>query len=237
MFLAFFVYHRFILPYPTADTSNPDITPQRIVSEFALTLKTFFTKKGITVAIFFMLTYRFAEAQLLKLIEPFLLDPLEKGGLGLETSQVGIIYGMIGMTGLMAGGILGGILAVKGGLKKWLFPMMFSMLLTCIPFVYLAYFQPANGYIINVCILVEQFGYGFGFTAYTLFLLYYSEGEHKTAHYAICTGFMTLGMMLPGMAAGWIQEQLGYPHFFLWVMGCFVVTIVSTWLVKREFEL
>ncbi len=207
---------------------------RNVIKEFGLTFKTFFTKKHAASAIFFMLTYRFSEAQLLKLIQPFLLDPHEKGGLGLDTEQVGIIYGVIGIIGLTLGGIIGGIVAAKGGLKKWLWPMMLSMLLTSITFVYLAYFLPTNGYIIHFCVFLEQFGYGFGFTAYMLFLMYYSDGEHKTAHYAICTGFMALGMMLPGMAAGWIQEQLGYQHFFVYVMICSIVPIIAASFLKIE---
>jgi PAT family beta-lactamase induction signal transducer AmpG len=234
LFLAFFAYHKFRLPAPDTDKPNKEITVENIFKEFGLTFKTFFTKKHAATAVLFMLTYRFSEAQLLKLIQPFMLDPREKGGMGLDTEQVGIIYGIVGVTGLILGGILGGILAAKGGLKKWLWPMMLSMLLTAAAFVYLACFLPENWFIINFCVLLEQFGYGFGFTAYTLFLMYYSDGEHKTAHYAICTGLMALGMALPGMAAGWIQEQLGYQNFFWWVMICSIVPVITTSLVKIE---
>jgi PAT family beta-lactamase induction signal transducer AmpG len=234
LFLAFFIYHSFKLPYPSADTRNTNTDARNVFKEFGLTFKTFFTKKHAATAIFFMLTYRFSEAQLLKLIQPFLLDSNEQGGLGLDTEQVGIIYGIVGIIGLTLGGILGGIVAAKGGLKKWLFPMMFSMLLSSLTFVYLAYFLPTNWYVINFCVFVEQFGYGFGFTAYILFLIYYSQGEHKTAHYAICTGFMALGMMLPGMVAGWIQEQLGYQQFFVYVMIASIVPVISASLLKIE---
>jgi len=171
---------------------------------------------------------------LLKLIQPFLLDPHEKGGLGLSTQELGIVYGTVGVLGLTIGGIIGGIVAARGGLKKWLWPMMLSMLLTCVTFVYLAFAMPDNLIVINLCVLIEQFGYGFGFTAYMLYLMYYSEGQHKTAHYAICTGFMALGMMLPGMVAGWIQEQIGYQNFFLWVMGCSIVPIIAASLLKID---
>ena len=234
MFIAFFVYHRFRLPYPDSDKPNLSITAGSILIEFGKTFKTFFTKKNAAAAIFFMLTYRFAEAQLLKLIQPFLLDPREKGGLALTTQDVGIVYGTVGILGLVIGGIAGGIVAAKGGLKKWLWPMMLSMLLTSLTFVYLAFMMPDNFWVINLCVLIEQLGYGFGFTAYMLYLMYYAEGEHKTAHYAICTGFMALGMMLPGMAAGWIQEQLGYQNFFLWVMGCSIIPIIAASLLKIE---
>ena len=172
-----------------------------------------------------MLLYRLPEAQLVKLINPFLLDPIDKGGLGLTTGQVGIVYGTVGIIGLTIGGIIGGIVAAKGGLKKWLWPMAWSMSLTCLTFVYLSYATDPSLLTVNICVFVEQFGYGFGFTAYMLYLIYFSEGKHKTAHYAICTGFMALGMMLPGMAAGWLQETIGYRHFFIWTMICCAATI------------
>ena len=172
-----------------------------------------------------MLLYRLPEAQLVKLINPFLLDPIDKGGLGLTTGQVGIVYGTVGIIGLTLGGIIGGIVAAKGGLKKWLWPMAWSMSLTCLTFVYLSYAANHSLLVVNICVFIEQFGYGFGFTAYMLYLIYFSEGKHKTAHYAICTGFMALGMMLPGMAAGWLQETIGYRHFFIWTMICCAATI------------
>ncbi|MDR0413007.1 MAG: MFS transporter [Dysgonamonadaceae bacterium] len=232
LFLAFFFYHRFGLPRPEADKPGAGGSVRRISGEFGRTFRSFFTKAHAASAIFFMLTYRFSEAQLLKMIQPFLLDPRERGGLGLATEEVGLIYGVVGVAGLTAGGILGGILGARGGLKKWLWPMMMSMLLTSFTFVYLACFLPENRYIVHLCVLLEQFGYGFGFTAYILFLMYYSEGEHSTAHYAICTGLMALGMMLPGMAAGWIQELLGYRNFFIYVMVCSVVPVFSACLIR-----
>lgn len=238
LFLAFCLYHKFILPTPTSDkaVTEESHNAQTIFKAFINTFKTFFKKKQAGVAILFMLLYRFPEAQLVKLINPFLLDPIEKGGLGLTTAEVGLVYGTIGIIGLTLGGIVGGLCAAKGGLQKWLWPMAWSLSLTCLTFVYLGYFQPQNFVIINICVFIEQFGYGFGFTAYMLYLIYYSDGEHKTAHYAICTAFMALGMMLPGMAAGWLQEQIGYENFFIWVMICCAVTIAVCAFIKIDPE-
>jgi PAT family beta-lactamase induction signal transducer AmpG len=227
-FILFGFWHRFILPKPDSDKSYENITAISIVMEFWNTFVSFFKKPHALSAIFFMLTFRFSEAQLLKLITPFLLDPIDKGGLGLKTEEVGLVYGTIG--------IIGGIAASRGGLKKWLWPMTLSMLLTIATFLYLSFTQTNNLLIINICILIEQFGYGFGFTAYMLYLMYFSGGEHKTAHYAICTGFMALGMMIPGMFAGWIQEKLGYNHFFIWVMICSIIPIIAVSLLKIDPE-
>lgn len=168
----------------------------------------------------------------MKLINPFMLDPVDKGGLGLTTGEVGIVYGTVGIIGLTIGGILGGIAAAQGGLKKWLWPMVCAITLPDLVYVYLSYAQPDSLGIINVCIFIEQFGYGFGFTAYMLYLIYFSEGEHKTAHYAMCTGFMALGMMLPGMMAGWLQETIGYRHFFIWAMICCLATFAVCAFLK-----
>lgn len=220
------IYHGWALPRPASDGHNEaGTTASGIISEFFETFKSFFQKPQAWVAIAFMLLYRLPEAQLVKLINPFLLDPIDKGGLGLTTGQVGIVYGTVGIIGLTIGGIIGGIVAAKGGLKRWLWPMAWSMSLTCLTFVYLSYATNPSLLTVNICVFVEQFGYGFGFTAYMLYLIYFSEGKHKTAHYAICTGFMALGMMLPGMAAGWLQETIGYRHFFIWTMICCAATI------------
>lgn len=233
-FLIVSIYHGWVLPKPKSDRASTDITAQNILKEFLQTFKSFFTKKQAFTAILFMLLYRLPEAQLVKLINPFLLDPIDKGGLGLTTGQVGFVYGTIGIIGLTIGGIIGGFVAAKGGLKKWLWPMAWSMSLTCLTFIYLSYFQDHSMLTVNICIFIEQFGYGFGFTAYMLYLIYFSEGEHKTAHYAICTGFMALGMMLPGMSAGWLQETIGYRHFFIWTIICCAATIAVCAFIKID---
>lgn len=218
------LYHQFILPKPATDKPSKEMTASSIMSEFLGTFRTFFTKKNALVAILFMLLYRLPEAQLVKLINPFMLDPIDKGGLGLTTGQVGFVYGTVGIIGLTIGGILGGIAAAHGGLKRWLWPMVLAITLPDLVYVYLSYAQPQSLFMVNSCIFIEQFGYGFGFTAYMLYLIYYSDGPHKTAHYAMCTGFMALGMMLPGMMAGWLQECIGYRHFFVWTMICCAAT-------------
>ena len=234
LFILFSFYHKFALPKPDSDKPAMHVTAKTITKDFADTFVSFFKKPGVGKAIFFMLTFRFSEAQALKLINPFLLDPREVGGLGLTTGEVGLVYGTIGIIALTLGGIIGGFAAAKGGLKKWIWPMTISMLLTIATFVYLSFSQTESLLLINICIFIEQFGYGFGFTAYMLYLMYFSEGEQKTAHYAICTGFMALGMMLPGMFAGWLQELLGYNHFFVWVMICCIVPIIAVGLLKID---
>ena len=233
-FFAVAAYHSWVLPRPLTDGREAKRSASDIFKEFVQTFVSFFQKKQIWVAVAFMLLYRLPEAQLVKLINPFLLDPIDKGGLGLSTGEVGLVYGTVGIIGLTIGGIIGGIAAARGGLKKWLWPMAWSMSLTCLTFIYLSYCQDSSLLVINICVFIEQFGYGFGFTAYMLYLIYFSEGEHKTAHYAICTGFMALGMMLPGMAAGWLQETIGYRHFFIWTVICCAATIGICAFVKID---
>lgn len=222
LFLLFFAYHKLMLPYPTSDKPTLADKSRTVWQEFVRTFVIFFRKKDIVAILAFLLFYRFAEAQLIKLVSPFLLDPRDKGGLGLSTGEVGIAYGTVGMIALTLGGLLGGYVVSKQGLKYWLWIMVFSIHLPDAMFVYLSQIQPENFLLVNVAVGIEQFGYGFGFTAYVLYMIIVAEGEHKTAHYAICTGFMALGMMLPGMFSGNLQELIGYKNFFLWV---FLATI------------
>lgn len=224
LFVLFFIYHLFVLPHPTEDRSAA--SGKNIWQEFWDTFASFFRKDHIGIALAFMLLFRLAESQLLKLASPFMLDGREAGGLGLSTSVVGFIYGTVGVIALALGGITGGILIARYGLKRWIWWMTAAMNLPNLVYVWLAHAQPENILLISSCVAVEQFGYGLGFTAYTLFLILFSAGKYKTAHYAICTGFMALGMMLPGMISGYIQEAEGYPRFFLWVMLCTIPAFI-----------
>lgn len=236
VFLAVFVYHAFVLPCPSADRPAASISAQSLWREFLLTFRSFFRKEGISVALLFMLLYRFPEAQLAKMGIPFLLDPVAEGGLGMTTEQIGFTQGTVGVIGLTLGGILGGIAVARHGLKRWLWAMVWAISLPDLVYVYLSYFPQTPLLWVNVCIFIEQLGYGFGFTAYMMYLIYFSRGSHSTAHYAICTAFMALGMMLPGMAAGWLQELLGYRHFFIWIMACCGATFAVAALLKIDPE-
>ncbi|MBR2103263.1 MAG: MFS transporter [Prevotella sp.] len=235
-FLCMSIYHAWQLPRPASDHAARNVTAGNLLKEFLATFKSFFQKKHIVVAILFMLLYRLPEAQLVKLINPFMLDPQDAGGLGLTTGQVGFVYGAVGIFGLTIGGILGGIVAARDGLKKWLWPMVCAITIPDLVYVYLSYASEVSMLAVNVCVFLEQFGYGFGFTAYMLYLIYFSEGEHKTSHYAICTGFMALGMMLPGMMAGWLQETIGYRHFFVWTIICCLATFAVCAFIKIDPE-
>lgn len=228
------IYHSFLLPYPPSDKPNKAHSAKMIFSEFGMTFATFFRKPNIWMAIAFMLLYRLPEAQLVKMINLFLLDPTDVGGLGLTKEIVSVTYGIWGVTGLIVGGILGGVYAAKRGLKRSVRPMAWAMSLSCLTFVLLSQVTAPSQIVIDVCVFTEQFGYGFGFSAYMLYLIYFSEGKYATAHYAISTAFMAVGLMLPGMAAGWIQQQIGYANFFLWTTACCVATIAVAYLIKVD---
>ncbi|MCC6652414.1 MAG: MFS transporter, partial [Candidatus Eisenbacteria bacterium] len=202
--------------------------------EFFATFVEFFAKPRILVLLSFLLLYRLGEAQLVKLVSPFLLDARADGGLGLSTTQVGFVYGTVGIIALTLGGITGGFVVARDGLKRWLWPMLFAIHLPDAIFIYLAYVQPTHVAIIQLGVAIEQFGYGFGFTAYIMYMMLIAKGERQTAHYAICTGFMALGMMLPGMWSGWLQDQIGYRHFFVWVIVATVPSFLVTALLPLD---
>ncbi|MCM1348093.1 MAG: MFS transporter [Firmicutes bacterium] len=240
LFLVIALYNSFAMPHseqlkPDMNGGSKRASLRAIVKEFGQTFAGFFKKSHIAAALLFMILYKLPEAQLIKLINPFLLHPAEAGGLGLTTKEVGVVYGTVGVIGLLLGGIVGGMVVSHGGLRRWIMPMAWSMSLTCLSFVYLAWAPWEHTLTdISLCVFTEQFGYGFGGTAYILYLINFSQGPFKTSHYAICTGFMTLGSMLPGMAAGWIEEQMGYANFFLWTMVCCVATIAVARSVKSQ---
>jgi MFS transporter, PAT family, beta-lactamase induction signal transducer AmpG len=236
MFVFFFIYHKVFLPYPVADKPAISEGGKSIFTEFFRTFALFFRKDRILVIIAFLLLYRLGEAQLVKLASPFLLDTQEVGGLALTTGEVGFVYGTVGILALTFGGILGGIMAARHGLKFWLWPMVIAINLPNAVYIYMATTLPSDFLIINICVAVEQFGYGFGFTAYMLFMIYVSEGEHKTAHFAITTGFMALGMMIPGMVSGWIQEIIGYQNFFIWVLIATIPAFIITYFIPLDPE-
>lgn len=234
LFIIFFVYHRFILPKPLSDKAVSE--GKNMIKEFMDTFVSFFKKDNIGIAISFFLLYRLGESQLVKLASPFLLDSRELGGLGLTTGDVGVIYGTIGIIFLTIGGILGGWVASKHGLKYWIWWMAIAINLPNLTYVYLSIFTPESFWLISSSIALEQFGYGFGFTAFMLYMIYFAEGKNKTAHYAICTGLMALGMMIPGMISGWLQEIIGYQNFFIWVMICTIPGFIIIKFLKIETE-
>ena len=219
--------HQLFLPRPAEDRQGEEFTFSRFTREFSDSFAAFFKKPGVGYALFFILTYRLGEAQLVKMISPFLLDKPADGGLGLTTTQIGLAYGTLGVVALIVGGILGGIAIAKGGLRRWIWPMAFALTLPNVLYFLMAYYQPSSLVFIYSSVMVEQFGYGFGFTSYMVYMMRFAEGKYATSHFAFCTGFMALGMMLPGMASGWIQEQIGYPLFFVWVTLCMIPSLFA----------
>ena len=234
LFIALWLWHHYVLPRPSEDVARKDVNAQTIWKEFGNTSKTFFQKPQVVVGIMFMLFYRMPEGLLAKVSALFLIDAAHNGGMGLSPQEYGLVQGTVGVIGLTLGGILGGICAGKDGLKKWLWPMVCAITLPDIVYVYLSYALHSNLMFINICVFIEQFGYGFGFTAYMLYLIYYSRGQFKTSHYALCTAFMALSMMIPGLFAGALQEAVGYRNFFIIVMVCCAITFIVTSFLKID---
>ncbi|MDE7161006.1 MAG: MFS transporter [Muribaculaceae bacterium] len=241
LFLLITVYHSFFMPRAPLDRPVPGVTAKNILQDFGMTFVTFFRKPGIWIALTFMLLYRLPEALCIKLIQPFLVDDRALGGLGLSTARVGVANGTVGVIALLAGGIIGGLAIARGGLRRWIWPMALALTLPCFLYCLLAMSQPQSFLTVCTAIGIEQFGYGFGFTAYMLYLMYFSQGEAQTSHYAFCTAFMAIGMMLPGMAAGWIFEQVerlglfgstGYAGFFWIVMLACLATFLAVALAR-----
>ena len=236
LFIAFWLYHNWILPRPSEDGEKHTKTASDIWREFCQTLVTFFQKPQVWAGICFMLFYRMPEGLLAKVSALFLVDAPHNGGLGLSDGEYGLVQGTVGVIGLTVGGILGGICASRDGLKRWLWPMVMAITLPDIVYVLLAYLLPTSLVTISVCVFVEQFGYGFGFSAYMLYHIYYSQGAHKTSHYALCTAFMALSMMIPGLFAGALQEAVGYQWFFIIVMLACSMTYIVTSCLKIDPE-
>jgi len=236
LFIGLWLYHSWSLPCPAEDGDQQRKTLAEIGHEFSETVITFFRKPQVWVGFAFMLFYRMPEGLLVKVSSLFLIDNPSKGGLGLADGEYGLVQGTVGVIGLTLGGILGGIAASRDGLKHWLWPMACAITLPDVVYVVLAWWQPASLLPINICVFIEQFGYGFGFSAYMLYLIYYSQGEHKTSHYALCTALMALSMMIPGMFAGALQETVGYRTFFIIVMASCLLTFIVCALLKIDPE-
>ena len=229
---AFNLYHLLILPRPSEDTGNA--TASGIIKGFGEAFASFFRKRGVWLAIAFMLLYRLPEAFSVKMLFPFFKDGTELGGLGLSTELYGIVYGTFGVAALLAGGILGGLAAARLGLRKCMWPMALALALPCSVYLYMSIAHPDNIWVVGSCVVLDQFGYGFGFSAYMLYMMHFSEGPLKTSHYAICTAFMALSMMLPGLVAGYLQQALGYTGFFVLVMICCIATFFVTFFARRR---
>lgn len=218
----------FATPKYESSKAMVDQKPEGFLQVFA----SFFQKPGIAIALSFILTFRLGESQLVKMAAPFLLDTADQGGLGYSTEQLGTIFGTAGVIFLSLGGILGGILISRDGLKKWMLPMVLSLNIPNILYALLAMTQTTNLFAVTGTVILEKFGYGFGFAAFLMYLIYIADGKSKTSHYAIATGFMALGMMLPGMISGFIQKWLGYEGFFIWVVIAALPALVLLKFIK-----
>ena len=232
--LALYLYHRKAVPSPASDTARTTSSIKDAFSNYGDIISSYFQKPGIWQALLFLLLFRFPEAQLAKMGKLFLMDSAAQGGLALDKGEIGLIYGVIGVIGLIIGGIVGGICISRKGLKYWLWPMVVAISLPDAVYIYMSNVLPQDMTAISSCIFIEQLGYGFGFTAYTLYMIYFAQGKYPTAHFAISTAFMSLGMMLPGMFAGKLQESMGYENFFIWVTACTLITFIVSALVKID---
>ena len=230
------LYHSIFLPRPTEDEERKTAGAKEIFSGFGEAFASFFTKKGVWMAVAFMLLYRLPEAFSVKMLYPLFSDPTSLGGLGLGKAEYGLVYGTAGVVALLAGGILGGLHISRSGLRSCLLPMALSLALPCGVYLFFALAQPQSLWLIGSCVVFDQFGYGYGFTAYTVYMMRFAEGPLKTSHYAICTGFMALSMLLPGAVAGFLQQSLGYTGFFIMVMICCFATIFVTLSARRRLS-
>jgi len=237
LFIAIWLYHAYIMPRPKADAPRADTTAAEVwrgVKEMFASLLHKMPPRPLLFALLFMLLYRFPEAMLTKMSTTFLLRPGSAGGLGLSPQEFSLAYGTVGLVGLLLGGIVGGWLASRDGLKRWLWPMVMAITLPDLVYVYMSYALPDSLVLVSAMLFVEQFGYGLGFTALTLYMLYFAQGAYKTSHYAICTGISYLGLLLPGMVSGWLKDAVGYRQFFIIVMAFCIVTFAVTALIHID---
>lgn len=236
LFIALWLWHNYALPRAAADVQHPYAGVGAIWRGFVATFHTFFAKKGVVVALLFIVLFRLPEALLSKMTPLFLIDAGHNGGLGLSPQELGFVQGTVGVIGAALGSLLGGIVASHDGLRRWMWPMVVAYTLPDVVYIFLSYALPDNLMVINGCVFLEQFGYGFGLTAYMLFLIYYNRGEFRTSHYALSSALMMLSLMLPGLMAGALQESMGYRQFFIFVLLACAVTFGVTALLRRYGE-
>ncbi len=227
-------YHSVLLP-KVEKVADEEGERTDVLTDFYLTLKSFFTRPHIISALFFILLFRLPEGLLTKIVPLFLTRTTEEGGLALSDVDFGLIYGTLGVIGLLLGGIVGGWAVSRWGLKRCLWPLVLCITLPDAVYVYLSYYPTESLWLIGTCVCVEQIGYGLGFAAYTLFLVTFSRGERSTSVFSICTAGQYLGgVMLPGMVSGFISDSLGYQQFFLLIMLLCLVTFAVTAFVKID---
>ncbi len=234
LFILLWLWHAYSLPYAEEDVKRPYINARTIWHGFLETFRTFFEKDGVTFAVLFIIFFRMPEGLLSKVSELFLIDAGHNGGLGLSPQEYGLVQGTVGIIGLALGGLLGGLAASRDGLKRWLWPMVAAFTLPQLIYVYLSYALPQSLVVVNVCVFVEQAAYGFGLTAYMLYMIYICRGEYKTSHYALASAMMFLSMMLPGIVAGTLQESIGYRHYFLFTLASCAIMYALAAFMKVE---
>ncbi len=199
---------------------------------FGDVVRTFFAKQHILWGIAFIVLYRFAEGQAIKIVPLFFKAARESGGLGLSTSEIGLVYGTFGAVAFVIGSLLAGYFTAGRGLRKSLFVLCCFFNIPFVVYAVLAAVQPVSLLAIGTAVVFEYFGYGFGFVGLTLFMMQQiAPGKYKMAHYAFATGLMSLGMMIPSMLSGFVSDWLGYRNFFLWVMVATIPSFLVAWLV------
>lgn len=233
-YLAAAAYHFVVLPRPVADQPRPSVGMSEFFKGYFHTFARFFARPGVLKAIVFIMLFRVAEVQVLGQVAPFLKGTLEAGGLGLTTKQFGFAYGTCGVLGIICGGVLAGKLVARSGLRMWYWLMIFIMHVPNLAFLYLAFTQNTNVNVISLCLFIEQFGYGFGFTVFMLYLMYFTRGELQTSHYAIATGFMAAGVMLPQMLAGFVAKALGFKLYFGYIAICTLPSFAVAWMAWKD---